>query len=236
MLLTMKKFHKYFWVIGFLLVCNPPKSISAQNISFENPEIEIDSSDLNKIKRDPVILINEGDSLSIEDSVFLNEMHTSIGYMIEDYDTLTKIKEIVVMDSLQDSFNPSGHPSNLYYQGYHEGRLFYRKKGTFWSAFAIGFVSPYIAFIPGVVTGGLVAAIPPNERSLRYYDTRMLNARMDGYNKEVNHLFEDINYSRGYRKGAHVRKAGNVAGGFGAGFGTGIALALVIFASILSVY
>ncbi len=133
----------------------------------------------------------------------------------------------VLLDSLYN-------PGILYHKGYQDGRLFYKNRGTFWGAFGIGFIAPYTYLLPSLVAGGIMAAVPPNDRNLRYHDKRMLHFHTNTSLEETNELFNDINYSRGYQKGAHNRKAGSVAGGVGAGVGVSILVVILIYASLLS--
>jgi len=170
--------------------------------------IQLSAYDMNYIGDDTLFLV-----LSDSDMEFLPEYSFGI---LEGIDTIYA-------------------PGNLYHRGFQDGRLFYRNKGTFWGAFGVGFVTPYTYFIPGLAVGGIMAGIGPNERNLRYHDTRMLYDLSGASQNETNELFNDINYSRGYKKGAHNKKLGNVAGGFGAGLGSGILVGVIVLVSLLNV-
>lgn len=181
----------------------------------------------------PDSLINEelftANDVDNTDSEYLLQIeYKNLEVVFEDLaDTLQKIDEIIYF---QDS---TYTPAFMYQRGYQDGRLYYKNSGTFWGAYGIGFVAPFTYLIPSLVAGGAMAAMAPKERNLRYHDRRMLYNYSSQVIKESNELFNDINYSRGYRKGAHNKKLGNVAGGFGAGIGTSLIVVAVIYIALL---
>ncbi len=182
------------------------------------------------IIEDPIETVTPEDYLQLS-AYNMNIVHDTLFFALLDND-MEFLPEMSFRTS--EGFDTIPTPGNLYKRGYQDGRLYYKNKGTFWGAFGIGFVTPYTYFFPGLALGGTMAAIGPNERNLRYHDTRMLYSPSGVSHEETNDLFNDINYSRGYKKGAHNRKLGNVAGGFGAGLGSGILVGVIIVLSFLS--
>lgn len=175
----------------------------------------------------------ERDSLNIsmEDNIMTKEDTIYLVLLGNEFDIIPEIDLEVneVFDSLY-------YPGQLYQRGYQEGRLFYKNTGTFWGAFGVGVITPFTYFVPGLAAGVLMAVVPPIERNLRYHDRRMMNDFSGTFIHESHDLFNDINYSRGYQKGAHNKKVGNVAAGMGAGIGTGLAVIVIVVISFLGVF
>ncbi len=169
----------------------------------------------------------------VQDSLLLyseEEILTNLENLEVDYNTHIISYEFRQLESF-DSL-----PGRLFQKGYQDGRIYFRNKGTFWGAFGVGLVTPYTYLFPGLAAGVAMGATAPKINNLRYHDQRMLYSNSGFYADETNKLFDDLNYSRGYQKGAHKRKMSNVAGGMGAGLGTGIMLGVIIVLSVISVY
>ena len=96
---------------------------------------------------------------------------------------------------------------------YQAGRLValehYDADGPLWTTAGITFLYPPA----GLITGIIIAVIPPNLDEQFYPDMSLLS---------------DPNFAAGYKKQAHKRKVGKTATGLGIGFAAAVVLNLLI--------
>ncbi|WP_157578426.1 hypothetical protein [Pontibacter roseus] len=96
-------------------------------------------------------------------------------------------------------------------KGRQDAVMYYKGQGAMWGTAGATFLFPPA----GLVTGIIVAAVPPN-----VYTT---------YNPNIQ-LMQDPTYREAFQKQAHRRKVGKAATGIGVGFGSLLALALMLSA------
>ncbi|MDX2245706.1 MAG: hypothetical protein SF052_02950 [Bacteroidia bacterium] len=96
-----------------------------------------------------------------------------------------------------------GSSQEMYYRGVEDAKLYYHRPGPMWGTFGATAFYPLGGIFTGAITGGIIAAVPPD-----------VNPSMVP-NPEYFHSSPD--YKDGFHRQAHRIKIGNTAKGFGLG-------------------
>jgi hypothetical protein len=134
--------------------------------------------------------------------------------------------------------------SEMYEQGYRDGKFYYENRGIFWAGFGMGLFW-WLYFLPFIPTIAM-SLISPSVQNQISNDARLkINKRRniryiplgEKDRKEVYEKFKDINYIRGYSRAAKGKKAGKVWLGFLTGFvGSFIAFILIYVVIVLLIF
>lgn len=97
----------------------------------------------------------------------------------------------------------SASPADMYYQGEADAEMYYHKPGPMWGTFGATAFYPLGGIFTGVLTGGIIAAIPPD------IDPSIV--------PNPDKFHSSLDYRDGFIRKAHKIKLRNTAKGFGLG-------------------
>ena len=104
-------------------------------------------------------------------------------------------------------------PVDMYLKGRQDAKIYYKGNGALYGTLGSSLVNPAM----GLATGVIISAVPPEPKSFYVSDPAYL---------------QNIDYIKGYRKQAQLKKIGKSATGFGIAIGIYAVLIIVIAGSI----
>ncbi|MEZ4771540.1 MAG: hypothetical protein R3D00_00075 [Bacteroidia bacterium] len=109
----------------------------------------------------------------------------------------------VYLPPVSDGDMQSASPADMYYQGVADAEMYYHKPGPLWGTFGATAFYPLGGIFTGVITGGIIAAIPPDINPSIVPNPDKFHSSLD--------------YRDGFIREAHKIKLRNTAKGFGLG-------------------